>query len=63
MYEKLLFQWSKLKDLENFHPILKNVADIRMVDINKYEPAIKRGKVISFPWDNDDGEIQIVHYM
>ena len=40
----------------------ENVADIRMVDINKYEPAIKRGKAISFPWDNDDGEIQIVHY-
>ena len=40
----------------------KEVADIRMVDINKYEPAIKRGKAISFPWNNDEGEIQIVHY-
>ena len=40
----------------------ENVADIRMVDINKYEPAIKRGKEISFPWNNDEGEVQIVHY-
>ena len=40
----------------------ENVADIRMVDINKYEPAIKRGKAISFPWNNDEGEVQIVHY-
>ena len=40
----------------------EDVAEIRMIDIRENEGALKRGKDISFPWENDEGKVQIIHY-
>ena len=43
-------------------PLKEDVADIRMVAINDNVGAIKRSKEISFPWENDEGRLEIVRY-
>ena len=40
----------------------EDVADIRMIYIRENEGALKRGVDISFPWENDTGEVKIVRY-
>ena len=40
----------------------EDVAEIRLIDIRENEGALKRGKDISFPWENDEGKVQIIHY-
>ena len=40
----------------------EDVADVRMVAINDNVGAIKRGKEILFPWNNDEGRLEIVRY-
>ena len=40
----------------------EDVADIRMIAIRENEGALKRGKDISFPWENDEGKVQLVSY-
>ena len=40
----------------------EDVADIRMIDIRENEGALKRGEELSFPWENDEGKVQLVSY-
>ena len=40
----------------------EDVADVRMVAINDNVGAIKRGKEILYPWNNDEGRLEIVRY-
>ena len=38
------------------------VADIRMVAVNQNESLIRNGIDVSFPWQNDNGKVEIIQY-
>ena len=38
------------------------VADIRMVAVNQNESLIRNGVDVSFPWQNDNGKVEIIQY-
>ena len=43
----------------------ESVADIRMIEINRSEKAIRRlndDERIPFPWENDSGKVEIIIY-
>ena len=42
--------------------ILKSVAEIRKLEVNKNEALIKHGIDVSFPWQNENGKVEIIQY-
>ena len=41
---------------------LESVAEIRKLEVNKNEALIKHGLDVSFPWQNENGKVDIIHY-
>ena len=40
----------------------ESVAEIRKLEVNKNEALIKHGLDVSFPWQNENGKVDIIHY-